>query len=77
MDEEDGKKVICQHSLHPNTGVRLIMRMLSVSYLPEDCSSPVDSGAPGRGFYTLVLRQATHKSQHYIGYLGLQFIVKP
>ena len=23
------------------------MRMLSVSYLPEDCSSLVDNGAPG------------------------------
>ena len=24
------------------------MRMLSVDYLPEDCSSPVDNGAPTR-----------------------------
>lgn len=34
---------------NPNTGVRLIIRMLSVGYLPVDCFSPVDSGAPTRG----------------------------
>jgi hypothetical protein len=33
---------------NPNTRVRLIMIMLSVGYLPVDCSSPVDSGAPTR-----------------------------
>ena len=45
MDEKDGRKVIRSTLSPSNTGVRLIMRMLSVSYLPEDCSSLVIYGA--------------------------------